>query len=304
MDLPVETSSAWVVVLNGKVYVGGGNANQVESRFYLQIYTPGRNEWSPSMLAPVCFFGLAVLEQQLVLVGGQYLSKDQSVIYVWDPISGEWTTPYPEMSVARRSPTAIAYHQCLVVAGGKIGIMPVSTVAILDTQTRQWSTATSLPFGCDSLTPAIVGDTLFLLGGFSGPNTPNKHVFSTSMSGLVSHSASAVCSPPTISWDVQDTVLVSSSAACLSDSLLAVGGKGNKENSSAIHLFNRLTRQWGKVGDIPAALSKCSCTALPTGELLVLGGYDVSSKRSKTVFIGREFAWDLMLYIHVAVGTW
>ncbi len=110
-------------------------------------------------------------------------------------------------------------------------------------------------------------------------------MFRISLPALVSHAISTPRAPPP-SWEVTGTELTHSTAVSLHDSLLAVGGEDDqKRRSSAIHLYNPQTRQWTKVGDVPAALSSCSCTVLPSGELIVLGGWDEGDRRSTKLYI-------------------
>ncbi len=266
------TGGACAVVLNGKVYVGGGYVVSVEDKFIIQVYTPESDGWSRLPKCPVQLFAIAVLNQQLVLVGGLAPDSTQSTIQVWDSTSQRWTTPYPNMPTARFLPAAIGYQQFLVVAGGAVAIS-LKTVEILNSSTKQWSTASPLPIGCYGLTPALVGDTLYLLGGQSDSSS-NKQMFSISLPAVISHATFTSRAPPP-AWEVTDADLTYSTAVSLHNSLLAVGGKDDQDRlSSAIRLYNPQTRQWTKVGDVPAALSSCSCTVLSSGELLILGGYD------------------------------
>ncbi len=178
------------------------------------------------------------------------------------------------MSTFRCEAVAVSYQQFLVVAGGydQSG-SDLNTVNILNSSTKQWVTAAPLPTVCYQLCPALVGDTLYLLGGLSGNATLSKHMFSTSISALISHATSSSRAPPP-NWDVTDIILTRSTAVSLNNSLLAVGGVDDRnKDSSAIYHYNPLTKRWTKVGDVPAALSLCACTALPSGELMVLGGW-------------------------------
>ncbi len=276
------TNDACAVVLNGKVYVGGGYAGS-EDLYIIHVYTPESDGWSRLPECPVRLFAIAVLNQQLVLVGGISRSP-QSTVLVWDSASQHWTTPYPTMATARWVPAAIAYQQFLVVAGGING-SSLTTVEILNSSTKQWSTASPLPIRCYGLTPALVGDTLYLLGGNSGLSSPNKQMFSISLPALISHATSRAPPP---AWEVTNTDLTSSTAVSLHNSLLAVGGEDDQDrHSSAIRLYNPQTRQWAKVGDVPAALSSCSCTVLSSGELLVLGGWGEGDRRLTKLYIAK-----------------
>ncbi len=279
-DLQFGTDVACAVVLNGKVYVGGGNAFGGD-QFIIQVYTPERDGWSRLPECPVKSFAMAVVNQQLVVVGGY--SRDhrpQSAVLVWDSPSQQWTSPYPNMPTTRWSAAAVGYQHFLVVAGGFGGGSYLTTVEILNTSTKRWYAAAPLPVRCSSLTPALVGDTLYLL------NSPNKQLFSTSLPTLVSHATSTPRAPPP-TWEVADTELILSTAVSLYNFLLAVGGMDDRDRcSSAIRLYNPQTKRWTKVGDVPAALSACSCAVLSSGELVVLGGRGEDRRRSNKVYFG------------------
>ncbi len=156
------------------------------------MYTPERDGWSRLPKCPVKWFAMAAVNQQLVVVGGS--SHDdcpRSAVLVWDSPSH---SPYPNMPTSRWT-SAVGYQHFLVVAGGGDGRTPLTTVEILNTSTKRWYTAAPLPVRCHDLTPALVGNTLYLLGGWSGPTLLNKKLFSTSLSALVSHATSTPPSP-------------------------------------------------------------------------------------------------------------
>ena len=44
------------------------------------------------------------------------------------------------------------------------------------------------------------------------------------------------------------------------------------ETATAIYAYQPATNDWKKVGDLPFPRSYCSCTLLPSGEILVIGG--------------------------------
>ncbi len=273
-DMLFGTCWACAVVLNGNVYVGGGDTARDEDDFIIQVYSPESDGWRRLPQCPVRFFAMAAVNQQLVVVGGgSHNHQVQSTVLVWDDTSRCWTTTYPNMPTARCEAAAVSYQQFLVVAGGYgQSDRDLNTVNILNSSTKQWVTAAPLPTACCQLSPALVGDTLYLLGGFAD-HTPSKQMFSTSISALISHATSSFRAPPP-NWDVTDTKLTHSKAVSLNNSLLAVGGRDDgSKDSSAIYHYNPLSKRWTKVGDVPSALSRCSCTALPSGELTVLGGY-------------------------------
>ncbi len=80
---------------------------------------------------------------------------------------------------------------------------------------------------------------------------------------------------PTLWQTIENTPLKWSAPLSIGRSLLAVGGRDDKINpSSWIHLYQPDTRRWVKVGDLPTARYNCTCSVLPSGEVIVAGGLD------------------------------
>ncbi len=72
---------------------------------------------------------------------------------------------------------------------------------------------------------------------------------------------------------MQEVPLGLSAPLSIRRSLLAVGGQDDRDNpSSSIHLYQPDTRRWVNVGDLPTARYYSTCSALPSGEVIVAGG--------------------------------
>ena len=127
---------------------------------------------------------------------------------------------------------------------------------------------------------AIVGDEWYFMGGYS-ELAGNKQVFHVSLPVITSRAVSWSPTNPALWHTLPDMPLYYSAALALHGSLLAVGGYHNQHYSSAIHLYQPGRGEWVKVGDLPTARSSCSCTLLPSGEILVAGGWDDNSRISR-----------------------
>ena len=276
------------------MYVGGGTADKDEDEYTVMMYEQGPG-WRTLPRYQYRRFAMAVLQDQLIVVGGIQLFTNEvtNQIAVWD--SRQWTHPYPPMPTPRRSPAVVTYIKWLVVAGGSDsgGGSSLSTVEIMDTTNKQWFTTTSLPVGCCDMTSAIVGEECYFMGGNDQHNQENKQVFHVSISAITSQAPSQSAITPVQWHTLPDTPFAWSAALSLRGSLLAVGGRavggqavgrravggravGERNSfwntSSVIHLYQPESGRWVKVGDLPTARDSCSCTLLPSGEILVAGG--------------------------------
>ena len=285
-SLPFGMSFPHSVVAQGRVYVGGGAARKDEDQCTVMMYEQGAG-WRTLPRYPYKFFAMAVLQDQLTLVGGWDPSTDKvtNQIAVWD--SRQWTYPYPPMPTPRHSPAVVTYIKWLMVAGGHDGNHCLSTVEIMDTTNKQWFTTTPLPVRCRDMTSAIVGEECYFMGGYTDQSVSNTQVFHVSISAITSQAPSQSAITPVQWHTLPDTPLERSAALALHGSLLAVGGcHSSKDHSSAIHLYQPGSGQWVKVGDLPTARDGCSCTLLPSGEILVAGGLTRQGKYN-TSYISR-----------------
>ena len=114
------------VVLQGKVYVSGegtsASSDTTACTVNVVVYDPHYEEWSTLPEYKALLFGMAVLNGQLILVGGRLHSVDRKVtkeIAEWDPQSKNWTSKTYTMRTGRYRPAVTTYNKWLVVAGGR-----------------------------------------------------------------------------------------------------------------------------------------------------------------------------------------
>ena len=269
-DMPFPMSSPQSVVIGDNVYVGGGHSI---SGAAVVVYSLRSGTWKT---LPLCetnhsFYGMAALNDQLVLVGGRNTaSKRTGVLEVWDERSQTWTHPFPEMPTPRFSPSVVSYQKWLVVAGGMDQRDSYSRIIeLLDIHTGQWYEGSPLPNACSGMSSAINGNMWYL----SGRSSSRGSVFYVCLDELISQAVSqsaAATSPSTPSpWQtLTDSPLMHSTVLTFNGALLLVGGW----KSSAIHLYQPSSRSWVKIGYLPSERWKCACTVLPSGEILIAGG--------------------------------
>ncbi len=111
------------------------------------------------------------------------------------------------------------------------------------------------------------------MGGYD-TEWPTKTVNHVDLNELIAKAVSNL-DTPTLWQTIEDTPLVFSAPLSIGRSLLAVGGADDGLiTSSSIHLYQPDTRRWVKVGDLPTARDRCTCSVLPSGEVIVAGGTD------------------------------
>ncbi len=269
--MPIKMgTSVQSVVIDHTLYVGGGGA--VNDRDNCTVMKLKHDQWTKLPEYTAMWFAMTSLANRLVLVGGydprnKKLTNQLSVFK-----SGEWTHPYPPMNIARHSSTAVSFNNHIIVAGGWDDKERISSVELLDEASRRWHIAQSLPIPRSDLKSTLIGNTLYLMGGRDHTWTATKTVHHVDLNELIAKALSNL-DTPTLWQTIEDTPLMRSAPLSIGRSLLAVGGRDNKTNqiSSWIHLYQPDTRRWVKVGDLPTARYCCTCSVLPSGEVIVAG---------------------------------
>ena len=275
------------MVFKEKVYIGGGYVSSDRENRTVMVYDPKQDSYDTLPPYTCKWFSMAVVNNQLVLVGGKDVQTDTvtNQLGVWNEQSKRWTHLLPPMTTACHSHLVVTHNnRWLVVMGGYDDKTHLSRVEILDTDSTQWYHAASLPQPLSHALPAIIGNMCYLLGGFAEGGAASQNVFSVCLDDLISQAVSQPASaraPSTPStWQsLPNTPLDCSTALAFNGSLLAVGG--DMVGSTAIYHYQPSSRSWVKAGELPTERSTCTCTVLPSGDLYVAGGsaYGIANQR-------------------------
>ena len=182
------------------------------------------------------------------------------------------------MATKREHPAAVRTPTHLVVAGGSLIATVEVTVEVLNTETLQWSTASSLPEAVDYPQMTTCGGRLYLADDES-------NVFSCSVEDLLKSTNS---SDSGSMWIRLASIPVEedSTLATLRGRVLAIGGDDGAGNpTGAIHCYDVATNSWSVIGEIPSPRYRVLTAVLPSNELVVVGGIDASGDCS-TLEIG------------------
>ena len=271
-------NGAQAVVLNNKVYVGGGCTGNNITSANIYTYDPTMDTWE-TLQSPTRCSALTTYHNKLLLVGGLETSTGQETNQLWVFEEGEqtWTQPLPPMSTSRWGASAVSYQDYLIVAGG----FNYNTVEVFDGQ--QWVAADPLPKSCYSMKSTSHDGHYYLMGG----DHPSTSVFYTALQSLVEK---ATQHPPTSPsntdqlsvWKtLTNTPHQCSSTTIFGGALVAVGGCLNQ---SSLHLYFPLTQSWLPAGEMPLGVHYTCTVILPTGEMMVIGGDTRDTPCSQLVY--------------------
>ena len=288
-DAPVEMARAQAIVVGGKVYVGGGATPDKGDWHKVFQYNRRGDTWSTLPHSPVRLFGMAHFMGRITAAGGvnQQNSLSNKVYAIMEG-SQQWEEFVSPMPTSRFGLSVATTSVAIIAAGGNTSatsLTPSSAVEVYSSDTSQWHTADPLSIPCVGMSSVIINDTCYLLGGADQSNRAINSCWSAPIQSLVHKGVSRSASGSV--WNhLPPTPLYWSTAACLSGSLVAVGGKKNNTRSSAVHGF--LNNSWVRLsnGDLLSPRSSCATAQLSPLEVIVIGGFDEQKQQSKTVFIG------------------
>ena len=249
------------------MYVGGGVGT---NEYIVMEHDIGSEKWT--MLPPcgVRRFAMTVINNQPVLVGGLGNGGCTGIIGVWR--GKGWAHPYPKMPTARYACSAVVYNEWLVVVGGEKVLSTLSSVEVMNTDTKQWFAGPPTPTPLSSMNTAIVRDTCYFMGGSDTSGCYVNAIYSVSLPALLSQCSLDLRSRQNQVWKEIIMGTIRSTPLSIRGSLLAVGGLEGQKTLTAIQLYQPDTGKWVNVGDLPSPRRSCTCTMITDREMIVVGG--------------------------------
>ena len=305
-ELLAEFGDGNSVVINGKVYCGGGVANSDDAEYTVYCYDTSQDKWTTLPPLPVKWFGLGLVNGELVAVGGWRMDReDTNEVCTYDERSQKWKQTIPPMPTARRTLGVLSLQSALVVAGGyqgRYGDTPSSytaAVEIFKPDTLQWYRTDRLPTACRDISLVAIGNThaCYALGGCNDMDLASSlnQALYASINDLLGNAIPANQATHSGSSDTQsiwktlpNTPTYEPHAAVLAGNLLAIGGEETPKGRSdkqEIYLYSPSTNSWIYISDLPAPRSGAAVAVLSSTEILVIGGWSGHGKVN-TVYKG------------------
>ena len=269
---------AQAVWLGDKLYVGTGD----EARLY--IHTPTTDTWS-HINTPVYWFALITYHSQLVLVGGkEFVGEYDAYTHEWQVVTNklctltehdQWRNTLPPMKTKRCKASAVEFAENIVVAGGNGDEWRIVNINIVEVYNgHHWAEAQCLPIPCYNMKSTVLNGHWYLMGGVG----QGKEVCYASLDSLVASCRPSEKPLPSVWKRLPDVPHEHSSTVVYGNRLIAVGGY---PSSSSIHAYSPHTQSWVHVGDMPVELDSTCTAVLPTGDLMVIGGWIVTFMESR-----------------------
>ena len=220
-----------------------GNTAYFSRDYRVYSYTPAKDEWTKLPPCEYYYFGLGVVKDKITTVGGSLRGVATNSLHCLEEQGTKWREILPPMPTARVRSAVVTTPTHLIVAGGRTGYgVALSAIEILNTNTLQWSSASSSPEALGHPHMSLCGEHLYL----SEHNT----IFSCSEEELLKS-----CKPTSTNcnssdgdsvWTELSNIPIRYGARLISlkGQVLAIGGRDQRlggQPSGALHNYNRNT---------------------------------------------------------------
>jgi len=278
-----------VAVAGTTVYFNSDGSGRVHQ------YHAESQRWSLLPNLPHMGSALVMVDSKLTSVGGKQRSgkvTNSLLSLIREDRDSKWIQHFPPMGQKRWHAMAICSDFSLIVAGGSDGPNRLAAVEVMNVNTLQWFTASSLPHPFSDANASICGERLYMLSGFKHTG-PTRSVFTCSISELI-HSCqmlSQVGEPlspgkNTVWRRITDSPYGSSSCATICGQLILVGGNDAGKDTSAVVTYDEKTDTWLTMEAMGTPRYKALVASLQDKAMMVVGG-KIGNDRLATVEIAK-----------------
>ena len=286
--LPDKVQVGTVAVIDDKIYVKG---NSHDCMF---CHSATTNTWCLFKILPLHGYSLSCASgtKHLLAIGGVSSKKKVSnQVRLFDATSNQWRDDCitSKMKVGRYNATAVSYKSSVIIVGGLVdaAMSTTRTVEVLkvipeNLSSSYWCQVQSMPYGVSVPMTAIIGDTLYVAGGYA-MNSSMCYMTYVSIPELLSSNDNT----SNIWSDISHLPCSTSSFTSYKEHLLIFGGDyisgaNNKQyywqSVSSIYMYHSSTRHWEKVGKLPFNYYLGRCAHLAPSKMVFVGGQtDVAS---------------------------
>jgi N-acetylneuraminic acid mutarotase len=184
--LPMALGSVTLAATQGKIHaLGGRRAGEVTVDMHA-VYDPVGAKWSMAAPLPSArdHLGVVVINNQIHLIAGRKNQNTEGTgeQIVYDPATDKWSS-LAGLQVGRSGGSAVYYRGQIIYYGGECRTTPPRGAFDLadsyDPDTNRWSPLAKPPVGLHSQAGAVVGDTVYFLGGSTscGSDKPSLAVY-------------------------------------------------------------------------------------------------------------------------------
>jgi hypothetical protein len=271
-----EARAAFTATLlpSGEVLVAGGSGNNGPCFSSAELYNASTGQWTPtgSMTQPRCSHSATLLPTGEVLVAGGVetlaVTPDtpptQATAELYNPSTGTWHTT-GSLNTSRGGQGAVLENGQVLVIGGYHNsstafFAGLASAELYDPSQGSWSVTASMQLALSAATPVLLPNSDVLIAN-------DAQFYNPATATWVNTGAlPKVAGPPGTASPLQNGNVLGSGTTC------NYSGCGHVP-TSACFLYTTSTNSWSIAGSMNHPRIRHTSTLLPSGKVLVVGGY-------------------------------
>lgn len=255
-SMPTPRSEIGATVLDGRIYVIGGQDFHVDKVDNVEVYDPKTDKWTsaPSLPEAVDHFGVASYDEKIYVVGGSSQDKHTTnKLFIYDSVKNKWNEGKP-MPTARTMLSADFINGTLYAVGGvDSSYTVVPTNEAYDPKTDTWTEKAPMLSPRHHATSEVVDGKLYVIGG----RLKGDGVESTLREALLSYNNNEYYDPNQNIWtDLKPmpTNRSSMSSAQVDGNIYVFGGQSRVKSVTDEYVFGGQSKI--KSPNVPSGLER------------------------------------------------
>lgn len=295
-DMPTARTGFATSVVNGKVFVIGGNIQLKRgevgdlSTSTVEMYDPETDTWEQKANMPTARSGVSVsvVDRKIYAIGGSKLktmqiprgfsseSEELATVEMYDPVTDTWTQK-ADMPTPKKTMTCVVNGKIYAIGGWlTTNEEPhLETVEVYDPGTDTWAKAENMNCARCSAAISVVNGEIYAIGGLgSSPIQDESDFYLSNVE---------VFNPKTNQWQERTEMSVPKAlhtASVIDGKIYVIGGYFSKDGEfkklSTIEIYDPTTDHWTQKSDLPIGKWGHK-TEVIDGQIYIFGGGPVTS---------------------------
>ena len=295
-DMPTARTGFATSVVNGKVFVIGGNIQLKRgevgdlSTSTVEMYDPETDTWEQKANMPTARSGVSVsvVDRKIYAIGGSKLktiqmprgfsseSEELATVEMYDPITDTWTQK-ADMPTPKKTMTCVVNGKIYAIGGWLTTHEKphLETVEVYDPGTDTWAKAENMNCARCSAAIGVVNGEIYAIGGLG--SSPVQDPSDFYLSNV------EVFNPKTNQWQERKEMSVPKAlhtASVIDGKIYVIGGYFSKDGEfkklSTIEIYDPTTDHWTQKSDLPIGKWGHK-TEVIDGQIYIFGGGPVTS---------------------------
>ena len=258
--------------LDGKVFITGAVLHDMSPCKLIQVYYIDDQKWTTISDIPQYLCEADIIQGHLTLIGGMDAVTGEDTGKLSTYVNDHWEEIYPPMPTPRFGLGVALEDNLLITAGGLCAGAAVSTVEVLNTESKQWYSLKSLQLPAPMHSCGMTISSGYVYIGGEGNASP-KGYWRLPWSAVQQSVQSRDNTSSPVTWEkIADSTFISSSLLPNSKLPVLFGGSDAKTRSD-IFVYDPTQKRWTAVGNISTECTRPCVVPINSNLVFVCGGF-------------------------------